>query len=770
MAEEPKPMLTEPAEHVAGHLRRRYEDLINSIDGLVWEADAQTFRFTFVSPQAERLLGYPCAQWLDEPAFWRDHIHPEDRDEAVKYCVERTAKKETHQFEYRMIAADGRVAWLHDFVTVQVENDRPVTLRGVMVDITERKRTEEALRQSEERFAKAFRSLAVGVSIVRVSDGCFLEVNDAFVELFGFAREEVVGHTSLELGMWADSQVREESLARLRAEGSLKNMEGKARKKSGELAVVLLTLELVEMGGEKCILGLFTDITERKRTEERIREQARLLDLAQDAIIVRDLEGRIQFWNKAAERFSGWTAEEVIGHKVAEQIYKDPTEFEAIQKQLREKGEWAGEIRLVGKGGREMVLSSRSTLLRDESGNPKSVLVINTDITDKKKLEAQFLRAQRMEGLGMLASGIAHDLNNILTPILLAVPMIREGSVDAKEIPKMLDMIRVNAQRGADIIKQLLTFGRGAAGQQIVVQPRHVVKDMVKMAQETFPKNILVNLQVADDLWTVIGDPTQLHQVLLNLSLNARDAMPGGGMLTMAAENIVLDDDYATQNLEAKAGSYVLLNVSDTGVGIAPEIIDKIFDPFFTTKDVGKGTGLGLSTVLGIVKGHGGFVKIYSEPGRGSTVAVYLPAIPEGVEPGAAPKADALPCGQGELILVVDDERPILELTRKILERHGYQALTANDGTEALSLFAQWQGKIRVVLTDVSMPVMDGVALVRVLRKMEPELNVIAASGRGSGGKASDLKTLGINKFLTKPYAAEKLMMALQELLVTKPA
>ena len=643
-----------------------------------------------------------------------------------------------------------------------------IGIQGLSWDVTAHKRAEEAVRQSEELFSKVFRALSVGVSVARLSDGQFFEVNDAFLQLFGFRREEVVGHTALELGLWTDSQERKEAIARLQAEGSLKNVEGKTRKKSGEFGDVLISMELVEMGGEKCILALFTDITERKRAEERIRQQASLLDLAQDAIIVRDLEGRIQFWNKATERLSGWTAEEVIGRKVTELVYKDPMVFEAAQKQLREKGEWAGELHLVAKGGREVIVYSRWTLVRDAQGNPKLLLAINTDITDKKRLEAQFLRAQRMEGLGMLAGGIAHDLNNILAPILMASELIREEGVDAKEIPKMLNMIHVNAQRGADIVKQLLTFGRGAAGQRIIVQPRHLVKEMVKMAQETFPKNILVHPQIDDDLWSVMGDPTQIHQVLLNLCLNARDATPGGGTLTVAAENAMLDDHYAAQNPEAATGPYVLLKVSDSGIGIAPEIMDKIFDPFFTTKELGKGTGLGLSTVLGIAKSHGGFVKVYSEPGRGSTFSVYLPATPDLVATEEGPRAAALPGGQGELILVVDDEEPILELTRKTLERHGYKALTARDGTEALVLFAQWRGKIRAVLTDVSMPVMDGVTLIRVLRKMEPGVNVIAASGRGSGGKAFELKTLGIHKFLTKPYAAEKLMLALRELLPRK--
>ena len=413
-------------------------------------------------------------------------------------------------------------------------------------------------------------------------------------------------------------------------------------------------------------------------------------------------------------------------------------------------------------------MSSRWSLVRDAQGEPKSLLAINTDITEKKHLETQFLRAQRMEGLGMLAAGIAHDLNNILAPILMASALMRQGGVGENEIPRILDMIRINAQRGADIVKQLLTFGRGAAGQRIIVQPRHLLNEMVKMAQETFPKNITLDSDTTSDLWTVMADTTQIHQVLLNLCVNARDAMPGGGTLRLSAENIVLDDRFASQNLEAVPGPYVLFKVSDTGCGIAPEIMEKIFDPFFTTKESSRGSGLGLSTVLVIAKGHGGFVKVQSEVGRGSTFAVYLPARPESAVTAETRQEAPLPGGQGELVLVVDDEQPIREMTREILERNGYAALTAVDGKEALALFEKWRGKIRVVLTDVSMPGMDGVALIGVLSKMEPGVKVIAASGRGSGEKPTEWKAVGIDTFLAKPYTAETLITALHDLLAPK--
>jgi nitrogen-specific signal transduction histidine kinase len=403
--------------------------------------------------------------------------------------------------------------------------------------------------------------------------------------------------------------------------------------------------------------------------------------------------------------------------------------------------------------------------VRDDRGEPQSILVINTDVTERKKMEAQFLRAQRMESIGTLAGGIAHDLNNVLSPILMAVQMLRLKAQD-EGVREWLDILQANAERGADMVRQVLSFARGVEGERVTLQPKHLVKDVVKILKETLPKSVSLGYEVPNDLWMVSADATQIHQVLMNLCVNARDAMPQGGELTLRAQNVTLDDAYARMHLEAKPGKYVMLTVADTGAGIPPEVVSRIFEPFFTTKETGKGTGLGLSTALTIVRSHGGFINVYSEPKKGTEFTVYLPAI-EAARPEQAEKRGVeLPAGHGELVLVVDDEEAIRQITKGTLETFGYRVLTAGDGTEAVALYAQNLDEVAVVITDMMMPFMDGPATIRAIRKMNPRVPIIAASGLAAGDKAAEAAAIGVHTFLPKPYTADKLLKALADILL----
>ncbi len=512
------------------------------------------------------------------------------------------------------------------------------------------------------------------------------------------------------------------------------------------------------------VQGVFWDVTEQKQAEEAIREQAELLNLAGDAIIVRDPSGRTVFWNRGAERLYGWTAVEAKGQPTTNLTHEDPDKLVEIELSLQTRSEWSGELRQKARSGTEIVVMSRWTLVRDRHGRPKSALIINTDLTERKRLESQFLRAQRMEGVGTLASGLAHDLNNILAPIVISVPMLR-GKLSETETNEVVATIESSARRGANIIRQLLTFGRGVEVECIPVQVRYLIQDTVKIARETFPRNIRLRTLVPDDLWSVSGDPTQIHQVLLNLALNARDAMPNGGELCFSAQNMVLDEQYAAMNIKAKPVPHILVRVQDTGTGIPLEIRDKIFDPFFTTKEIGKGTGLGLSSAAGIIKTHGGFIEVDTEPGRGTAFTVYLPATPGSRQvPGIIDPVPS-PSGSGEAILVVDDEVSVREATRKMLERHGYRVHTAGEGSQALALFSSRLGEINLVITDVDMPVMDGLALVRVLRKMAPQLQIIASTGLSTDQRMEALNQLGIEHPLFKPYTAAELLQAVHNAL-----
>lgn len=407
----------------------------------------------------------------------------------------------------------------------------------------------------------------------------------------------------------------------------------------------------------------------------------------------------------------------------------------------------------------EIIVESRWTLLREYEKKGQSILVVNTDITQKKELEAQFFRAQRLESIGTLASGIAHDLNNVLAPILMSAQLL-ESQLHDDRSKRLLPILISNAKRGANLVKQVLSFTRGVEGDRTFLQLNHLIREIHQFVKETFPKSIEISTHIAPNLLTVSADVNQLHQVLINLCVNARDAMPNGGRLTISAENFVVDQNYAKMYLDAQVGSYVLLTVADTGVGIAQKILDRIFEPFFTTKDLGKGTGLGLSTLVGIIKSHGGFVNVYSEVGKGSQFKVYLPA--QETTENAEEQELGLPCGNGELILVVDDEDSIRDVTKRSLENYNYKAITACDGIEAIALYAEHQNEISVVLTDMVMPSMDGVTTIRTLRKMNPAVKIIAVSGLAFSEKIHTVTNMGVKAFLSKPYTAEQLLQTIR--------
>jgi two-component system, cell cycle sensor histidine kinase and response regulator CckA len=511
------------------------------------------------------------------------------------------------------------------------------------------------------------------------------------------------------------------------------------------------------------------EIQEREKAEEQLREQAALLDKAQDAIFVTTIEGAIVYWNKSAEQLYGWEAAEVNQKLQLRSLFRGDAGSSpaATLQTVIERGEWNGELHQISKGGKEIIVQSSWTLVRDGAGNPKTILYINTDISERKKMESQFLRTQRMESIGTLAGGIAHDLNNVLAPILLAVALFKARFQDEKS-KSMLDMIETSARRGADMVKQVLTFARGIEGERVILQPKHLMREMHGIATQSFPKTIQITLDIPKDLRPVKGDATQLHQVLLNLCVNARDAMPKGGTITLAGENVSLDENYSVMNAEAKPGPYVLVTVTDTGTGIPPEIIDKIFDPFFTTKEVGKGTGLGLSTVHAIIKGHGGFLRVKSEAGRGTQFCIFLPAASMNGASGTEESSRTLPDGQGEKILVVDDEQIIREIMTVTLEKHGYKVLTATDGAEAVAMYAQGQEEYQAVITDMIMPVLDGSGTMQVLQRLNPAVKVIAISGSDEGLRSAEIRYRGSIRTLAKPFTTEQLLTTLHDLLTTQ--
>jgi PAS domain S-box-containing protein len=496
-----------------------------------------------------------------------------------------------------------------------------------------------------------------------------------------------------------------------------------------------------------------------------LREQARLLDLAQDAIFVWDLEGRVRFWNKGAERLYGWTAAEVENVKIDARYCASQTALDKERKawMALDRGEWSGELRHVAKNGKAILVQSRWTLVRDSQGQPQAVLVINTDITEKKELEAQFIRAQRMDSIGTLAGGIAHDLNNVLAPVMMIGPLLRAQIQDEATV-SLLESMERGASRGADIVKQILTFSRGGASKKAPLHTHRLLREVAGFLSDTFPKTIQVQFTAPKDLWIVEGNSAELHQALMNLCANSRDAMPNGGSLTLEARNVVLDGSAAAVIPNARAGKYVVWRVADTGVGIAPENLDRIFDPFFTTKDIGKGPGLGLSTVLGIVNGCGGCIQVKSQPGQGAEFTIYLPAVeaaPAGRPERVLPEP---PRGHGELLLVVEEDPFLGGLLETILTASGYRVLATADGAEALELYKRHQEHIGAVLVDATVETPDGKSAAGAIHEFDPGATMIVGSDLPSDQWPPLPRALHRN-LLRKPYDTNLLLDKLRSLL-----
>jgi len=497
------------------------------------------------------------------------------------------------------------------------------------------------------------------------------------------------------------------------------------------------------------------------RATRRLREQASLLDKAQDAIVVTDLDRRLTFWNKGAERLYGWTADEVLGKVITEVFFPggETNESRQAYDHVLRQGEWTGELQPRTKSGRRVVIESRWTLVRDDEGRALGTLSINTDVTDRRQLEQQFYRAQRLESIGTMAGGIAHDLNNVLAPIMMGIGLLRERFPDA-DSREVLDTMNTSAQRGAEMVSQVLSFAKGQEVKRVEISAADLVGDVVRIARDTLPKSIELTTDVDPDLPLILGDATQCHQVLLNLLVNARDAMPHGGQLRLTATRTTIAPHQGVRTSELAAGDYVVLRVDDTGTGMPAHLLETIFDPFFTTKDAGKGTGLGLSTSQTIVRNHGGHIRVFSEPGRGTSFHVYLPVAPASSPAAVIGEKVSAPHGQGQTVLVVDDEESVRKVLKSTLEKSGYKVLQAANGREALTIYQETGPSIDAVVIDMTMPVLGGVPTMQELVKMNPSVRIIAASGIHDNEATA--KSIGrqVTHFLAKPFTSDMLLRA----------
>jgi PAS domain S-box-containing protein len=719
------------------------------------------------------LLGYDRSEYIGQPLI-NFHV---DRAKIADIFGQLLNDRVITGLVAQMRRKDGSICDVSIDSNAFFKNGKFIHARCFTRDISaqqaalrELQRSEASLQASEARYLALLTTAPVGIYQTDTAGDCIF-INQQCLELLGLTRAEALGQG------WANSlhpddrvRVSTEWYGAMQAQQEYRSEHRFVTPQGRVNWVFVKAIGIYDESGTMTgYIGTLTDITERqaalcerKAAAQKIQEQAALLDIATDAIIVRDLDSQIQFWNNGAESIYGWTAAEAIGIR-AERLFCPDIPLEAVGafNTVQQKGAWQGELHKVTKTGKEVIVESRWTLVRDEAGNPRSILSVDTDITEKKSLEQQFLRAQRLESLGSLASGIAHDLNNVLTPIVGAaqlLPLTLPNLDDRNR--RLLNMLVESSQRGSGLVKQILTFARGMDGERTVLQVQHILAEIISVARQTFPKSIEIQVNYpSEELWMVSVDATQIHQVLMNLFVNARDAMPNGGSLRASAENIVIDADRRAQ-LQPPLGAYILITIADTGIGMTGAILDRIFDPFFTTKETG--TGLGLSTVQGIVKAHGGAIEVESEVGRGTCFKIYLPAlyIKEVESPSTT---ENLYDGKGRLVLVVDDETTIREITKESLETYNYRVMLASDGIEAIDIYAQNYPSIAIVLVDMMMPHLDTRSIILTLQQINPEVQIVVMSG-----SYLDLESIvdkqQVSAVLTKPFTTAEMLQTLAEI------
>ncbi|MCF7762871.1 MAG: response regulator [Verrucomicrobia bacterium] len=653
------------------------------------------------------------------------------------------------------------------------------TIERVLREADEKRECQEmqrALVESQKLYYSLVESMPQSV-FRKDASGRYVFANQRFCEAIDRTLKDILGRTDADLFPPETAAALQKDDQRVMDSGqSLEKIQEWERLDGQKTTVRILRFPVATPSGANAgIQGIFWDVTDKIRDDARLKLQSVALEAAANAIAITNQDGIIEWVNESFSRVTGYPISDVLGQhtRILKSDKHDAAFYQNLWQTIHAGNTWHGELWNQRKNGSQYQEEMTIAPVKDERGNISHYIAIKQDISEKKELERRMLRAQRLESIGQLAGGIAHDLNNVLAPILMSVEFLKR-EITSEQSLKILDIVKASAQRGAGVVRQVLTFARGAEGARIVLQPKHLCKEIVKLAKETFPKPITVEADLAADLWVVTGDASQIDQVLMNLSVNARDAMPKGGVLRLTAENQTVNEDYASRFPDAKPGKYVCLTVEDTGTGMPPEVLDKVFEPFFTTKGQDRGTGLGLATTLGIVRSHGGFMHVQSRIGKGSSFRVFLPACE--TEELAQQSLDDVtePKAEGECILIVDDEEGIRHLLMDILKDAGYQVLIASSGTEAAIIFAQKRSTIRAVVTDVQMPGLNGIELIRIVRGIEPSIKILLITGGAAEGdteqKLAEAKNLNVHDSLMKPFTSTDFLNRLRKILKRETA
>jgi two-component system cell cycle sensor histidine kinase/response regulator CckA len=738
-------------------------------------------RFITVNPAMARILGYDSPEEVIEKVTDVAHqlyVNPEDRTEAARLEKETGILK---SFEFEAVRKDGRRIWLSlNRHLMRDENGIEIYREGSVEDITEPKRAEEVLRETARSKAESLALLDTTLSSAPIGfafhncDLVFERINESLAAINGLPVEDHIGRTLKEI-LPEMAPMLEPLLQEVLDTGQPVldiELNGETPADPGHKHYWSVSFYPVRMqGGEILGVGvLVSEVTARKQAEQALRESEEryrdLVENAHDIIFSHDLNGNYTSVNRAGEQITGYTHEECLRLNITDTIAPEHVSKarEMMAKKLAGEKGTAYEVDILAKDGKRVAVEV-NTKLTLQDGVPVGVQGIARDMTERKQLEEQLRQSQKMEAIGQLAGGVAHDFNNLLTAINGYSSLALQRLDDSSPVKSYLEEVKKAGDRAANLTRQLLAFGRKQILQPLAINLNGVVSDMNKMLRRLIGEDIVLTARLNSDVGKVMADPGQIEQVLVNLIVNARDAMPRGGNLTIETNNVELDEEYGSKHVGVPAGRYVLLAVSDTGEGMSEAVRQRIFEPFFTTKEKGKGTGLGLSTVYGIVRQSGGNIWVYSEPGEGTTFKVYLPRVESKIyEPGET-VLEAGPPGGSETILLVEDEEVVRGLARRILEQVGYAVVEAGKANEALLFCDKHAAEVDLLLTDVVMPEMSGKELADRLKSQCPELKMLFMSGYTDEAIVHHGVLDADVEFIQKPFTPSALARKVREVL-----
>ncbi len=721
------------------------------------------FRWVAVNARLCGMVGYTEDE-LSKLTFV-DITHPDDIETDVEQA-EKLARGEIpyYTMEKRYIRKNGGVIWISLTASI-MRDDQGVALYylSMIEDISERKQAEQKVRQSE----RTLRSLVDGnpESLFMIdTEGIVLAANEKIARRFGTSVSALMGASIYDFLPPDVASVRRKHAEEVIQTGKSVRFEDT---RFGRIIDNHMQPIFDQKGKVISLAVLGIDITNLRLAEEVQRRLAKAIEQSAEIVFITDADGVIEYVNPATEKITGFSRSEIIGN--TPRLFKsgehDEAFYDEMWKTLQSGQIWSGRVINKKKDGTLYHEDASISPVRDASGTITNFVAVTRDITEHLELTRQLFQSQKMEAVGTLAGGVAHDFNNLLTVVLGYSELLLADTDEHSSSHEDLQKIHQAAPKGADLVQRLLAFSRKSEIRPQSLNLNHRIEQLQKMLTRTIPKMIEIQLNLSDPLSLVNADPTQMDQVLMNLAVNAKDAMPDGGKLTIETANVVLDDDYERTHLGAKPGAHVLLSVSDTGHGMDKETQDHIFEPFFTTKEAGKGTGLGLAMVYGIVTQHGGQIYCYSEHGHGTTFKIHLPAITEAWVAAENPATKAMHRGGTETILLVDDEEALRELGKRILERAGYTVLTATEGKDALRLYQSKGDSISLVILDLIMPEMGGKQCLEALIEIDPTVQILIASGFAANGRTKEALEAGAKGYLNKPYNVKEMLESVREVL-----